>query len=121
GWWTVTALIDHLLGPAAPQAEVFPVIDFQGKPIGWLTLADLAAVSVDARPSTAVREVVRPLPQDGIVGVDTPAGEVLRRSIGPAGLVVTQADGRAVGVIGVDDVRRAAELQGLRTGAVRTR
>ncbi|MFC5238302.1 site-2 protease family protein, partial [Pseudonocardia zijingensis] len=42
GWWTVTALIDHLLGPAAPQAEVFPVIDFQGKPIGWLTLADLA-------------------------------------------------------------------------------
>jgi CBS domain-containing protein len=120
GWWTVGALVDQLLGPAAPPVDVFPVVDFQGRPIGWLTLADLAAVPLDARPATAVRDVVRPLRPDGVVGVDTPAVEVLRRSAEPAGLVVTQPDGRAVGVIGVDDLRRAVELQALRTGAVRT-
>lgn len=121
GWWTVGALVDQLLGPAAPPVEVFPVVDFQGRPIGWLTLADLVAVPLDARPATAVRDVVRPLRPDGVVGVDTPAVEVLRRPVDPAGLVVTQPDGRAVGVIGVDDARRAVELQALRTGTVRTR
>lgn len=121
GWWTVGALVDQLLEPAAPPVAVFPVVDFHGRPIGWLTLADLVAVPLDARPATAVRDVVRPLRPDGVVGVDTPAVEVLRRSIDPAGLVVTQPDGRAVGVIGIDDVRRAVELQALRTGAARTR
>jgi Zn-dependent protease len=121
GWWTVGALVDQLLGPAAPPVEVFPVVDFQGRPIGWLTLADLAATPLDARPATAVRDVVRPLRPDGVVGVDTPAVEVLRRLAEPAGLVVTQPDGRAVGVIGADDVRRAVELQALRTGTMRAR
>ncbi|HLU56100.1 MAG TPA: site-2 protease family protein [Pseudonocardia sp.] len=121
GWWTVAALVDHLLGPGAPPVEAFPVIDFHGRPTGWITLTDLARVPLDARPSKAVRDVARPLRPNGVVGVDEPALEVLRRPIDPAGLVVTGPDGRAVGVIGLDDVRRVVELQALRAGVAPTR
>jgi len=112
----VRALVEQLVESGGPPASEFPVVDFHGKPIGWLDLAGLAAVPADARASTAVRDVVRPLPPDGVVAVGTPAGEILRRPIGPAGLVVVQPDGRAVGVIGVDDLRRVAGLQALRAG-----
>lgn len=114
GWWTVDALVEQLVGPGGPPAPEFPVVDFHGKPIGWLALADLVTVPADARSATAVRDVARPLRPDGVLGIDTPADEILRRSIGPAGLVVVQPDGRVVGLIGIDDLRRAVELQGLR-------
>lgn len=115
GWWTVRALVEQLTGPGGPPVGEFPVVDFHGKPIGWLTLSDLAAVPSAVRPTTVVRDVVRPMRPDGVVGVDTPAEEALRRPLGPGGLVVVQPDGRAVGVIGIDDVRRVVELQALRT------
>jgi Zn-dependent protease/CBS domain-containing protein len=124
GWWTVRALVDHLLGPAAPADAEFVVVDFEGRPIGWVTLADLAAVPATDRPATAVRAVARPMPADGVVGVDTPVEEVLRRPVGPAGLAVVQPDGRVVGLIAIADLRRAVDLQALRTddaaGRVRT-
>jgi Zn-dependent protease len=120
-WWTVQALVDRLVGPDAPAVAEFAVVDFQGRPTGWLTLADLAAVPAAGRSTTVVRDVVRPLPPDGIVGVDTPAEEVLRRPVGRGGLVVVQPDGRAVGVIGVGDLRRAVQLQVLRTDGARHR
>lgn len=61
-------------------------------------LAGLAAVPADARSATAVRDVARLLPPDGVLAIVTPADEILRRSIGPAGLVIVRPDGRVVRV-----------------------
>jgi Zn-dependent protease len=117
GWWTVQALVDHLLGPEGPRHRVLPVIDFTGCPIGLLRVTDLAAVNQAARPVTPVRAVAHPLAAEQLIDCDAPLDQVLDRGLTPGGdPLIVQRQGRLVGVITASDLQRAVELSALRAG-----
>jgi hypothetical protein len=52
GWWTVDAFVGHLLSDTGPRHRAFPVVDLDGRPVGVVTLADLAQVPPTARHNT---------------------------------------------------------------------
>jgi hypothetical protein len=117
GWWTVQALVEHLLGPEGPRYRMFPVVDVHGRLLGRLHLAELAAIDRDARPATTVADVARPVPPELVVDAGMPLEQVLRRPHGPCREIVVQHGGRVVGVIATTDLQRAAELATLRSDA----
>jgi Zn-dependent protease len=115
GWWTVQALVDHLLGPEGPRHRVLPVIDFTGCPTGLLRLTDLAAVDPAVRPVTPVRAVAHPLAAEQLIDSDAPLDQVLDRGLTPGGdPLIIQRQGHLVGVITASDLQRAVELSALR-------
>jgi CBS domain-containing protein len=115
GWWTVQGLVEQLLGPDGPRHRVFPVVDFDGRLVGRLHLAEIAAIDPPARPTTTVAEVARPVPAELVVDHDMPLERVLRRPHCPGRDLVVEHDGRVVGLIAVADLQRAAELEALRS------
>lgn len=115
GWWTVQALVRQLLGVDGPRHRAFPVVDFHGQLVGRLHLAEIAAIDPDARRTTTVAEIARPVPADLVVDVDMPLERVLRRPHGPGRDIVVQHDGRVVGIITMTDLQRTAELAALRS------
>jgi CBS-domain-containing membrane protein len=117
GWWTVQALVERLLGPDGPRYRVFPVVDLDGRLVGRLHLAEIAAIDPHARLTTTVAEVARPVPAELVVDHDMPLERVLRRPHCPGRDLVVEHDGRVVGLIAVSDLQRAAELEALRSDA----
>lgn len=117
GWWTVQALVEQLLGPEGPRRRAFPVVDLDGRLVGLLHLAELAAIDPHARSTTTVADVARPVPPALVVDHDTPLERVLHRPHCPGRDLVVQHDGRVVGLIAVSDLQRAAELAALRSDA----
>lgn len=117
GWWTVQALVERLLGPEGPRHRVFPVVDLDGRLVGRLHLAELAAIEPHARLTTTVADVARPVPAELVVDHDMPLDRVLGRPHCPGRDLVVQRGGRVVGLIAVSDLQRAAELAALRAEA----
>jgi CBS-domain-containing membrane protein len=117
GWWTVQALVEQLLGPDGPRLRAFPVVDVQGRLVGRLHLAEIAAINPDARPKTTVADVARPVPPELVVDAAMPLEDVLRRPHGPCRDIVVQHEGRVAGIIANTDLQRAAELAALRSDA----
>ena len=116
GWWTVQALVEQLLGTDGPRHRAFPVVDFHGRLVGRLHLAEIAAIDPDARRTTTVADVARPVPPELVVDADMPLERVLRRPHCPGRDIVVQHKGRVVGLIATTDLQRAAELEALRSG-----
>jgi CBS-domain-containing membrane protein len=117
GWWTVQALVDQLLGPEGPRHRAFPVVDLDGRLVGRLHLAEIAAIDPQERLRTTVAEVARPVPAQLVVDRDMPLERVLRRPHCPGRDLVVEHGGRVVGLIAVSDLQRAAELDALRSDA----
>lgn len=117
GWWTVQALVEQLLGPDGPRHRAFPVVDLDGRLVGRLHLAELAAIDPHSRLTTTVADVARPVPAELVVDHDMPLDRVLRRPHCPGRDLVVQHGGRVVGLIAVSDLQRAAELAALRSDA----
>ncbi len=116
GWWTVQALVEHLLGPNGPRHRAFPVVDVHGRLLGRLRLAEIAGIHPDARATTTVADVARPVPPELVVDSGMPLEQVLRRPHGPCREIVVQREGRVVGIIATTDLQRAGELAALRSG-----
>lgn len=112
-WWTVQALVDRLGEPGAPRYRTFPVVDFSGRPMGAVTLDDLARVGPEVRLATAVHRLARPLRAGQLLEPGTPLAAVLDR---PGRLLPVVQDDRVVGVITRSDLRRAVVLAELRAG-----
>ena len=115
GWWTVQALVEHLLGPDAPRRRAFPVVDAHGRLVGRLHLAELAVIDPEARPTTTVADVARPVPAALVVDREMPLDQVLRRPRCRGRDIVVEHGGRVVGIIAGTDLQRAAELEALRS------
>ncbi|MFJ8962591.1 site-2 protease family protein [Lentzea sp. NPDC102401] len=107
-WWTVRAFLHH--AASGPHQRVFPVVSFDGRASGVVSLA--ALVKVPDPLNTKVGDVCRALP-----GVPTArSGErlvdVLART--PLGqgrdVVLVMLDDRVEGLIGPEDVAWALEL-----------
>lgn len=111
GWWTVAGLIDAM-GRQPPRHRVFPVVDFDGRPVGVVSLAALARVPDSGRPLTRVQDAGRPLGRGEVVSPEATLGDVLSvwrpRSPQDAALVVQ--DGRLVGMFTANDLARTLEL-----------
>jgi Zn-dependent protease/CBS domain-containing protein len=115
-WWTVSALAEMLESrPGAARQRVFPVVDVEGRAVGLVGLAELAAVQPAARAGTALQRVARPIPSGLVAGPADALTDVLTRPL-VAGrtLLVVEQDGRVVGVVTAEDVVAAAELRALR-------
>ncbi len=117
GWWTVEALVEQLLGPDGPRHRAFPVVDVQGRLVGRLHLAEIAAIDPAVRPTTKVADVARPVPAELVVDHDMPLEQVLHRAHGLGRDIVVEHGGRVVGLIAMTDLKRTAELAALRSGA----
>ncbi|MBE1493915.1 Zn-dependent protease [Amycolatopsis lexingtonensis] len=109
GWFTVRAFIDQA---ASGRFRTYPVVAFDGRPLGVVSLAMLARVPDDARPSTRVEDVCLRPPACLQVAPETPVTAVLGRIGARPGqdLALVVSDGVLVGVVGPGDIARTAEL-----------
>jgi Zn-dependent protease/CBS domain-containing protein len=100
--------------------RAFPVIEFDGAPVGVVDLGQLARLPAAGRGERRLRDASVPPGQAPVVSPDQPLAEAARRLNVPGpGLALVVADGRVVGVLGRDDLARAvrmARLAGDRAG-----
>ncbi|GAA0250803.1 site-2 protease family protein [Saccharothrix mutabilis subsp. mutabilis] len=108
GWWTVQGFLERR-APVVRQ-RVFPVVSFDGVPVGVTSLAELTELPEQQRLTTRVADVCRPL--TATAGPDEPLAEVLTRVplARPRDVVVVLRDGRVLGLVTAEDVDRAVEL-----------
>ncbi|MFD6066092.1 MULTISPECIES: site-2 protease family protein [Amycolatopsis] len=113
GWWTVDAFAEYAAG--AGHERVFPVMSFDGVPVGIVSLGDLSKLPADARRATRVTDVARKDQAVTVVGADAEVASLMERGFPRSGrdlVLVTRAGGLA-GVVGADDLAWAFELTAL--------
>lgn len=114
GWYTLGAFLDWTR--AHGQHAVYPVRDFDGRPVGVIVLGDLARIR-SLRGYTRVQDAARPLsgvpvlrPQDPVARLASTA-----RYRTSAGLALVIEDGRLAGVIDLDNLAATVQLAMLRS------
>jgi Zn-dependent protease/CBS domain-containing protein len=109
GWFTVRAFVDQA---ASLPFRTYPVVAFDGRPLGVVSLGALARVPEEARTSTRVEDVCARPPAGLVVSPETPLAAVLGRIGGRPGqdLALVVANGVLAGVISPGDVARTLEL-----------
>jgi CBS domain-containing protein len=114
GWWTVAAFLERIA--ATTRHRAFPVVSFDGTPLGVVSLADLARLSGDERMVTRLSDACRTPPSVSIVPAGTPVTEVLNRAPLREGrdLLLVTENASLVGVVSADDLDRTVELAALR-------
>ncbi|WP_037311130.1 site-2 protease family protein [Amycolatopsis orientalis] len=113
GWWTVDAFATYAAGKS--RDRVYPVLSFDGVPIGIVSLGDLAHLSEKDRRVTRVADVARKEPTVTVADVDAPVTELMSGAFVGHGrdlVLVTKAAGLA-GVVSAEDLARAVELAAL--------
>ncbi|MGW3960615.1 M50 family metallopeptidase [Amycolatopsis sp. NPDC005003] len=109
GWFTVQGFVEQA---ASGRFRTYPVVAFDGRPVGVVSLSALARVPDAARASTRVENVcVRP-PGCLVAAPDVPLTTVLSRFGNRPGqdLVLVVEDGVLVGVVSPGDIARTLEL-----------
>ncbi|MFI5615806.1 site-2 protease family protein, partial [Amycolatopsis sp. NPDC051903] len=112
GWYTVQGFLD--LATKLPF-RTFPVVSFDGEPIGVVSLGRLARVPDTARTSTRLESVCTKPPECFAGPPETPVTEVLGRTALRPGrdLVLVVDHGALAGVVAPSDLARAVELAAL--------
>lgn len=111
GWYTVQGFIDQVA--AVSRFRVFPVVSFDGSPLGVVSLGELAAVPEAARTSTRVEDIASERRPCLMVARDAPLTEVIgNRVLRPGRDLVLVVDDDALlrGVVSPSDISRALEL-----------
>jgi Zn-dependent protease len=113
GWWTVDAFVAHLAADDVHH-RVFPVVDFEGRPVGVVSLARLAAAQQAARQAARLEDAAVPIASCARARSDEPLTEVLRRNgVRPDELLLVVDDEVLAGILTNADVARAVELSRL--------
>lgn len=100
------------------RQTAFVVIDFEGRPVGYVSLDWMAALPARARATTRVADLARPIPRSGLVGPDEEAAVLLTKPTLPGRVVAVVTDeGRVVGLVTGEDVNRALRQAMLRQPA----
>ncbi|QRP42911.1 site-2 protease family protein [Amycolatopsis sp. FDAARGOS 1241] len=109
GWYTVQGFLD--LAAELP-VRTFPVMSFDGRPVGVVSLGRLARVPETARTSTRLESVCTKPPACFAGPPETPVTEVLGRTALRPGqdLVLVVDHGALAGVVAPADLARALEL-----------
>ncbi|MFD4196892.1 site-2 protease family protein [Amycolatopsis thermoflava] len=110
GWLTVEAFLDTVAVPA--RARVFPVVSFDGAPLGVVALGELARLPPRLRFESRIADVARPLDAAVTAGPDERLADVLARTALRPGrdLLVVLDHGRLAGAVTADDLARTVEL-----------
>ena len=106
GWWTVEKFLEETAGEA--RRRVFPVVSFDGQPIGVLSLAELARLDPQTRMTTRVADACRRPPR--FVAPDQRVVDVLTAPLRPGDLLLVLDGGHLVGVVDAGDIARAIDL-----------
>jgi Zn-dependent protease len=112
GWWTVAALIDAMI-ERPPVHRVFPVVGFDGRPTGVVSLTELARVPDAERLTTRVADAGRPVERVTVTTPQVVLTDLVRgwrpRSAADVVLVLGD-DHELVGMVTAADIARAVEL-----------
>jgi Zn-dependent protease len=112
GWLTVDDFVSTAL---RSRQTVYVVVDFEGHPIGYVSLDWMAALPQRSRATTRVRALARPIPPVNVVGPDEEASVLFTKPTLPGQLVALVADeGRPVGLVTTADLARAMRQAMLR-------
>ncbi|MCQ4041362.1 site-2 protease family protein [Streptantibioticus rubrisoli] len=106
-WLTVSRFLDEM--ESQRRHSAIPLLDFDGRPSGVVTMRQLAAVPGPARGEVRLRDVATPLSRCTVATPDEDLLEVLgRASASPRILVVD--GGRLVGIVTTHDITRLVQL-----------
>ena len=113
-WMTVTDFVDRVAMHSS-QA-VFPVIGFDGAVAGVTGVDLLSRVPPEDRAITTLQQVMLPVPDVYLAGPDDPAAPLLGRRplAGELSAIVTE-EGRIVGLVTNENLRRVVRRAALRT------
>jgi Zn-dependent protease len=109
-WTTVADCAERLV--TGSRQSVFPVVGFDGQPVGVVTLRMLAAVPARLRADTRVEAVARPVRR--LLAPDEPADQVLTALTSGSHAALVLDDGRLVGMVTHDDIARLQHHAALR-------
>jgi len=111
GWWTIDAFLDHLVEDSV-RHRVFPVVDFNGTPVGVVSLQDLLTVRPDLRHTTRVQAAAQPLSERNLAVADEALVAVLRRAPLRPGrdAIVVLRDRQLAAIVTEADLARTLEL-----------
>lgn len=106
---TVRSLLEEYV--LRTRHSAFPLVDFDGRPAGLVTLAQVRSVPSERRDDTRVRDVACPLADVPVARPDERLLDLLprMRACGQ-GRALVLVDDRLVGVVTTTDVTRAVEL-----------
>ncbi|MEU4524684.1 site-2 protease family protein [Amycolatopsis sp. NPDC024027] len=109
GWFTVQGFVEQA---ASGRFRTYPVVAFDGRPIGVVSLSALARVPDAARTSTRVENICARPPVCLVAAPDVPLTTVLGRTGNRPGhdLALVVEDGVLVGVVSPGDIARTLEL-----------
>jgi Zn-dependent protease/CBS domain-containing protein len=107
---TVDQFVDTVAAGARHRA--FPVIDLDRAVVGVVHLADLLRVPPEERGARRLRAVVRPATV--VLSPDLPAADAVAALSAWSPLAPVATDGRLIGTVSAEDVRRAIDLARLR-------
>jgi hypothetical protein len=105
--WTTVAAFREMAGGFLPPAVV--LTGFDGRPTALLQTGALRAVVPPADTGVRLRDFAIPLAGVHVAAPDAPARQALEEGV-PVAVV---DDGEIVGIIGIDEVRRAAGKQAI--------
>jgi Zn-dependent protease/CBS domain-containing protein len=106
--------VDALVAAATerPEQRAFPVLGPDGRPAGLVTRAGLARVPRTLRGQTTLGRIAVPRRFVPVVDEDEPLANVAPR-LPAGGWALVVRGGLLVGLVGADDVARAAEIAGI--------
>ncbi len=110
GWQSVSDFVDLVARSA--RRRTFPVVDFDGRFTGIVTLGQLAAVPAEARATTRVDSVITPAARLAVVDPATPAETAATQLTAARPVIGVVSAGRLIGTLTRDDLERAIELAG---------
>ncbi|MEU0805378.1 site-2 protease family protein [Streptomyces sp. NPDC005970] len=112
-WLSVDRFIDEVAGPA--RHTVLPVIDFEGRPSGVVSLRGLAAVPPESREGRRVRDVATPVSRCTLAVPGDLLNEVMERGARPgAAMPILVVDhGHLEGIVTAHDVTRLFQQHAL--------
>jgi Zn-dependent protease/predicted transcriptional regulator len=117
-WLTVERFIDEVAVHAHHSA--LPLLDFDGRPSGIVTMRQLAAVPGLRRESVRVREVATPLPQCTVAAPNDLLDDTLDRLRPGSGMrILVLGDGRLEGIVTTHDISRLVQQHTLDSKALR--
>jgi Zn-dependent protease/CBS domain-containing protein len=106
-WLTVSRFLDEM--ESQRRHSAIPLLDFDGRPSGVVTMRQLAAVPGPARDEVRLRDVATPLSRCTVAAPDEDLLEVLGRVSGSPRILVVDG-GRLVGIVTTHDITRLVQL-----------
>lgn len=114
-WQEIATFLDQVV--LLSRQNVFPVVDFDGTPVGVVTTDLLGRIPAHERTVRRLRDIAVPLPERNLCTPEDPAAQVMMRTPVAGRLIAVVMDGgRLVGMVTTDDLQRTMQRGLLNAG-----